>query len=138
MVAGIEAAVEDAAGGGCGSAQDGRVDEGRRVGRPQLQPVGSRPPLGPRSCPEALGSCRAGLLTPADEIVERDTDGRAVEGLGAAMVAYSFRPIWRTSTYFYMAGDKVIFAQMATATYQHFPLLCVLLKPLGHPPFGTD
>ena len=45
MVTGIEAAVEDAAGGGCDSAQDGRVDEGRRVGRPQPQPVGSRPPL---------------------------------------------------------------------------------------------
>ena len=37
MVAGIEAAAEDAAAGGRGAVQDGPFDEGRRVGRHQLQ-----------------------------------------------------------------------------------------------------
>ena len=96
MVAGIEAAVEDAAGGGCGSAQDGRVDEGRRVGRPQMQPVGSRPPLGPRSCPEALGSCSGRLFTPTDGVVDGRRADRAAVSQGAATIAYSFRPIPRS------------------------------------------
>ena len=34
MVASTDAAAEDAAAGGCGSAQNDRVVEGRRVGRP--------------------------------------------------------------------------------------------------------
>jgi hypothetical protein len=95
MVAGIEAAVEDAAGGGCGSAQDGRVDEGRRVGRPQLQPVGSRPPLGPRSCPEALGSCSGRLSIPTDGVVDGRRAGRASVSQGAATIACTFMRMWR-------------------------------------------
>jgi hypothetical protein len=95
MVAGIEAAVEDAAGGGCGRAQDDRVVEGRRVGRPQLQPVGSRPPLGPRSFPEALGSCSSRLSTPTDGLVDGVRVGRAAHGQGAATIACSISPMWR-------------------------------------------
>ena len=95
MVAGIEAAVEDAAGGGCGSAQDGCVDEGRRVGRPQPQPDRCRPPLGPRSCPEALGSCSGRLSTPTDELVDGRRAGRAAVSLGVAAIACTFVRMWR-------------------------------------------
>ena len=50
--------------------QDGRVAEGRRVGRPQPQPDRSRPLLGPRSCPEAQGGCRDRFSTPTDGVVD--------------------------------------------------------------------
>ena len=100
MVAGSEAAVEDAAVGGTGGAQDGPIDEACRVGRPQPQPGRSRPPLGPRSCSDAQGRHRAGLSTPTDGMVDGRTAGRAEEAQKAAMVAYSFRRMMRTGTYF--------------------------------------
>ena len=100
MVAGSEAAVEDAAGGGDGAAQDGRVHEGCRVGRPQPPPGRTRPLLGLRSCPDAQGRRMGGLITRTDDLVDGKTAGRAEKGQGAAMLAYSFRPMWRTSTYF--------------------------------------
>ena len=50
--------------------QDGRVAEGRRVGRPQPQPDRSQPLLGPRRCPEAQGGCRDRLSTPTDGVVD--------------------------------------------------------------------
>ena len=47
-----------------------------------------RPPLGPTGRLEALGSCRAGLPNPPDELVERETAGRAVGGQEAAVLAF--------------------------------------------------
>ena len=68
-------------------AQDGRVAEGRRVGRPQPQPDRSRPLLGPRSCPEAQGGCKDRLSTSMNGVVD---EMRAPEAQGAATVACSF------------------------------------------------
>ena len=95
MVAGTEAAVEDAAAGGSGVAQDGRDDEGCRVGRPQPPPGRSRPPLGLRSYPDAQGRRRAGLSTPMDDLVDGRTAGRAEKAQRAAMHAYSFMRLMR-------------------------------------------
>ena len=78
MVAGIEAAVEDAADGGCGSAQDDRVDEGRRVGQPP--PLdGCRPLLDLQGRPDALVRRTAGLTIPTDGIADGMTAVRAEE-----------------------------------------------------------
>ena len=95
IIATTEAKAKIAAAGGLGSAQDGPIDEGRRVGRPQPQPRRLRPLLGPRSCPEALERCRVALSIPTDGMVDRRTAERAEEAQGAAMLAYSFRPMWR-------------------------------------------
>ena len=77
--------------GGLGDAQDGPIDEGRRVGRPQQQPRGFRPLLGPRSCSEALERHRAGLTTPTDGPVDERAARRADEALGAAIANTSVR-----------------------------------------------
>eukprot|EP00325_Prymnesiales_sp_UTEX-LB-985_P033219 CAMPEP_0174714548 /NCGR_PEP_ID=MMETSP1094-20130205/18577_1 /TAXON_ID=156173 /ORGANISM="Chrysochromulina brevifilum, Strain UTEX LB 985" /LENGTH=148 /DNA_ID=CAMNT_0015913931 /DNA_START=35 /DNA_END=484 /DNA_ORIENTATION=+ len=50
IIATTEAKAKIAAAGGLGSAHDGPIDKGCRVGRPQLQPRRLRPLLGPRSC----------------------------------------------------------------------------------------
>ena len=63
VVSGIKAAVEDEAGGGFGSAQDGRVAEGRCVGRPQPQPDRSQPLLGPTDAAQKLREV-AGTASP--------------------------------------------------------------------------
>ena len=95
MVAGIEAAAGDAAAGGCGGGQDGSFDEGCRVVRPQPQPNRFRPPLDPPGRLEALGSCRAGLLAPTDELVDGRRAGRAEVSQGAATIACTFMRMWR-------------------------------------------
>ena len=100
MATTTEAAVKDAAAGGSGGVQDGRVGEGCRVGRPQPQPGRTRPPLGLRSCPEAQGRRRGGLFTPTVDLVDGRTAGRAEEGQGAAMTAYSFMRLMHIRTYF--------------------------------------
>ena len=100
MATTIEAEVKDAAAGGSGGAQDGRVDEGCRVGRPQPPPGRSRPPLGLRSCPDAQGRRRAGLSTPTDGLVVWRTAGRAEKAQRAAMHAYSFMRLMHIRTYF--------------------------------------
>ena len=56
--------------------------------------------LGPRSCPEALERCRVGLPGPTGGPDGRRAAERAGEGQGAAVLMYSFRPLWRISTYF--------------------------------------
>ena len=86
--------------GSIGGAQGGPLDEGCRAGQPQPPPNRSRPPLGPRSYSEAQGRCRGGLPTPTDGLVNGRTAGRAEEAEEAATLAYSFRPMWRISTYF--------------------------------------
>ena len=86
--------------GSIGGAQGGPLDEGCRAGQPQPPPNRSRPPLGPRSYSEAQERCRGGLSTPTDALVNGRTAGRAEEAEGAATLAYSFRPMWRISTYF--------------------------------------
>ena len=95
MVAGSEAAVKDAAAGGSGAAQRGRVDEGGRVGRPQPQPDRSRPPLGLRSCSEAQRRLRAGHIVRTDDLVDGRTAGRAEEAQEAASLAYLFMRLMR-------------------------------------------
>ena len=95
MVAGSEAAVEDAAAGGSGAAQRGRFDEGGRVGRPQPQPDRSRPPLGLRSCSEVQRRLRAGLTVRTDGLADGRTVGRAEEAQEAASLAYFFMRVMR-------------------------------------------
>ena len=75
-----------------GGDQDHQIDEGRRVGRPQPQPGGSRPLLGPRSCPEAQGRHRVALYIPTDSMTDGRTADRSEESQGAASLAYSFSP----------------------------------------------
>ena len=94
-VAGSEAAVEDAAAGGSGSAQSGRVDEGGRVGRPQPQPDGSRPPLGLRSCSDTQRRPRAGLPARTGGLVDERTAGRAEEAQEGALLAHLFMRLMR-------------------------------------------
>ena len=90
-----EAKAKMAADESLGDAQDGPIDEGRRVGRPQPPPRRFRPLLGPRSCSEALERCRAGLTTPTDDPVDGRAARRAEEAQEAATPAYAFRPMWR-------------------------------------------
>ena len=79
MVPAIEAAAKDAAAGGSGDVQGGRLDEGRRVGQPPPPLDRSRQLLGPRSCPDALVRCTDGLTIPTDRIADGMTVGRAEE-----------------------------------------------------------
>ena len=79
MLAGTEAAVEDAAAGGVDDAQDGLVDEALCVGRLQLTLDSSRQQLVHRGNSDALGSCRAGLLSPMDGLVD-EVSARRAEG----------------------------------------------------------
>ena len=95
-----EAAAKGAALGGAGGSQGGPVDEGCRAARPQPPPDRSRPPLGPRSCPDAQGRGRAGLSAPTGGLVDGRAAGRAEEAQGAAMLAYSFMRLMRIGTYF--------------------------------------
>jgi hypothetical protein len=100
MVTGSEAAAKDAEAGGAGGAQDGPIDKGCRVGRPQPQPGRSRPPLGPRSCPDAQRRRRAGVSAPTGGLVDEMTAGRAEEAQGATILAYYFMRLMRIGTYF--------------------------------------
>ena len=81
--------------GGIGGAQGGPLDEGCRAGQPQPQPDRSRPPLGPRSCPEAQGRHRVALYIPTDGMTDGRTADRSEESQGAASLAYSFSPTWQ-------------------------------------------
>ena len=100
MVPDTDATAKDAAAGGSGDVQGGRLDEGRRVGQPPPPLDRSRQVLGPRSCPEALERCRAALPIPTDGIVDGMAAGRAEEAQGAATFAYSFLCLMRIGTYF--------------------------------------
>ena len=83
IIATTEAKAKIVAAGGLGSAKDGPIDEGCRVGRPQPQPRRFRPLLVPKSCPEAQGRHRVGLSIPTDGLVDRRTAWRAGEAQGA-------------------------------------------------------
>ena len=100
MVAGTEAAVEEAAAGGSGDVQGGRIGEGRCEGRQQPQPDGSRPLLGLGSCPDSHRRRSAGISIPTDGLVDGMSAGRAEEAQGAATFAYSFMCLMRIGTYF--------------------------------------
>ena len=79
MVPAIEAAAKDAAAGGSGDVQGGRLDEGRRVGQPPPPLDGCRPQLGLQGRPDALVRRTAGLTIPTDRIADGMTVGRAEE-----------------------------------------------------------
>ena len=98
MVPAIEAAAKDAAAGGSGDVQGGRLDEGRRVGQPPPPLDRSRQVLGPRSCPDALVRCTDGLTIPTDRIADGMTVARLAEQRRATKLrtlAYKVRPMWR-------------------------------------------
>ena len=79
IIARTEATAKDAAAGGHGIAQDGRVDEGRRVGQPPPPLDGCRPLLGLQGRPDALVRRTAGLTIPTDGIADGMTAVRAEE-----------------------------------------------------------
>ena len=79
IIARTEATAKDAAAGGHGIAQDGRVDEGRRVGQPPPPLDGCRPLLALKGSPDALVRRTAGLTIPTDGIADGTTAGRAEE-----------------------------------------------------------